>query len=389
MSISCSFAEDFQTSSLARSQELNTRSIVEQDFEGIVPGEKYWGLLKIHERGYVTINLAGAPVSQLDNWTLSIRFKKASNGSSTVEGQTGRVASFGLLCQPLADEPNAIDYTASVGLIMVGMTPDGLKDGASFAVLDGTLENFQNLSFFTPRSTAVFEPFKVKLPDASIPKITVPSVSMPSVNVPKIPEVSIPPVDFGALASSVKTSVGTSLSSVMSSLTNNPAVSKITSLLGSALGPVSKLVSPDTVSSLKSAASSMSANLESVATSTIGPTISAMKEAAKTGGLPNSPQVSASSTELQAAANNISAITVSIKPKIPTITPSESSSPFFTFVMTYSAGRISIVLDGESIKSFDISDELMVALTNKPFVIGCETQNVRLQLDNISFSGNG
>ena len=378
MSISFSFSEDFQSPSLGRFQELNTRSIDAQDFEGVVPGEKYWGLLKVNEQGSVFLNLSGAPISQLSAWILSMRFKRAANGTNTTPGKTGRVASFGLLCQPVADEPNAINYSASVGLIMVGVLGSNETNGTTFAAIDGTLDNFKNISFFVPTSNATYVPFTTQVPNISVPKVTVPNVTVPT----------IPAVDLGSLASSIKTSIGSSLTSVMAGLASNPAVSKVTSLLGMVTGAASKLIAPDSLAALKTGASDLATNISSVATTATASTLASLKAAgASAPSVP--PSVVATSPQLQDAAARVSEASVSIEPKVPSIKPSATSSPFFSFVMTYASGYINIVLDGNLIRSFPISQELMVALTNKPFVIGCETGNMRLQIDNISFSGNG
>ena len=386
MSLGFAFAEEFHTKSLPHFQELTTRNIGVQDFEGIGPGENYLGLIKMNENSTVSVNFHETPISKLTSWSASFRFKKAADGSLT---NGAKLAYFGLLCQPIRDMPQNIDVTASAGLMFIG-------DTNAFAAIDGTVAGFAGLQFYVPPSLGTYVPYSAAAAAstaASNAAAAAGNVANGAVDTLKSAGASAMTAASNAasvLADTASGAIGSAASGI-SNLTSNPAISKFSSALGFVNQVPSSGLLADKVANVTDSVKEMSSTVASLASSATGSILANVKSAAAVpGSIPNplaGMSGAVSSPALQAAAVKVSAEITTISPSIPVPKISTTSGPFIQVSMSYVEGWIYVYVDGQEIRKFQPSAELLTALSNKSYVIGCSCENLRLQLDSIAFSG--
>lgn len=394
MSINFSMAEDFSQKSIKTFQELNVFNIsTNQDFEGIGPDEKYWGVLKINEDGGVILNLQGAPISKLTSWTMNIRFKKAADGRKP---ENGNVAYFGILNQPFSDSPDIIDVTSSICAIYCG------KDN-SFGVVNGTLESFRSVNAYFPPSILSYEPYVTE--DGKLSK----DAEVQNTNSDGIFSStglsSTSSKDFfnklitsaNSTANGVISAAGqAALTAVNSAIsTASTQLASLGSKVGFVTGALSSMVTPDTLKDLTSKVDSLKSSASSILGSASGNTKSSILSSVSSlpGGIsnvtPNMCKFNVSSPELVSKAKEVSTANLSTPAVAPEVAESPTSGPFFSLVLTYAESKLTAVVDGQQFATLDVPAEVIQNLGKKPYVIGCVTSAMRIQLDSLSFSGNG
>jgi hypothetical protein len=267
--------------------------------------------------------------------------------------------------------PQNIDVTASAGLIFIG-------DTNAFAAIDGTIAGFAGLKFYVPPSLGTYTPYSAAAAASTAASNAVAAAG----------NVAAGAVD---LLKSAGASAMSAAANGVSSLTNNPAISKFSSALGFVNPVPSSGLLADKVANVNAAVKEMSSTVATLASSATSSILANVKSAAAIpGSIPNplaGMSGAVSSPALQAAAVKVSAEITTISPSIPVPKISTTSGPFIQVSMSYSGGWIYVYVDGQEIRKFQPSAELLTALSNKSYVIGCSCENLRLQLDSIAFSG--
>src|SRR5574343_501648 len=342
MSINFSYSEDFHTPSVKTFQEIKTFNVGKNDFEGIGPDEKYWGVMKLREMGGITLNLSGAPLSKLSVWTFSIRFKKAANGN---DPSKGNIAAFGILNQPIVDTPSTIAYSSSMCIIYCG------RDN-SFALVNGTPYAFKNILMYYPPDVGSYKPFVTETGKPSTDSITSNDSSTGILSSVKNSLLGSATKSVSGLTATANTAAAQSLPSVgnivsgigtgiVSSAANtaNGLVSGLRSKVSFVTGALSSLLKSDKLAALNTSVKSLNtsatdainsaaANIKSSLSSNQG---AVTKDMGK---------VSVPAPQVAAEAEKVKAAEAEITPQVPEVAESATSGPFFDLTLTYVNGKL-------------------------------------------------
>lgn len=360
------------------------------DFEGIGPDEKYWGVMKLREMGGITLNLQGAPLSKLTSWTYSMRFKKAANGNNP---EQGNIAAFGILCQPIADTPSTIAYASSICIIYCG------RDN-SFALSNGTAEAFKNLIIYTPPSASSYTPYVTETGKPSQDSVTASNSSssgvLSSIKNSLLGSATKSVSGITSKAAGVTTGIAGGVAGAASGIASgvvSGAAGAASGLVGGLLskvsfvtGAISSLVKSDKLAALNTSVK----NLNTAATGAINSAAANIKSSlanVQPGSItPAMGKVTVPSPEVGAEAEKVKAAEADIPPTVPEVAESATSGPFFEVLLTYVNGRVYASVDGYVFGDLDVPESVLTNLATKPYVIGTVTSAVRIQVDKLSFS---